>query len=62
MKTPQACTYVGCIGDDDFGKKLSDCAIADGVNAHYLQDKEQPTGTVRVTMALICLAVLQSSL
>jgi adenosine kinase len=48
QKTPRACSYVGCIGSDDFGKKLSDCALADGVNAVYLEDAEQPTGTCAV--------------
>lgn len=37
--------YMGCVGDDIYGKKLSDCATADGVLVHYMIDETTPTGT-----------------
>ena len=43
--------YMGCIGKDDFGKQLKDCATADGVLAHYMEDETTPTGTCAV---LVC--------
>ena len=41
-------TYIGCIGDDEFGKKLNEVATKDGVKVHYLKNKEHPTGTCAV--------------
>ena len=40
-----ATSYVGCIGDDDFGKQLKKQATNDGVRVEYLVDPEAPTGT-----------------
>jgi len=37
-------TYMGCVGDDDFGKQLADAAAAGGLNTEYLVDAEVPTG------------------
>jgi len=37
--------YVGCIGNDDNGKRLKDIATQDGVQVHYLVDEKAPTGT-----------------
>lgn len=42
--------YMGCIGEDDFGKKLLDACKADGVNALYMVDKTVPTGKCAVTI------------
>merc|ERR1712032_1457521 len=42
--------YMGCIGDDDFGKKLQDACKADGVQAMYMIDKSTPTGKCAVTI------------
>lgn len=43
--------YMGCIGKDEFGQQLKDCAKADGVVVHYMEDSETPTGTCAV---LVC--------
>ena len=49
MLGPRAKTaYIGCIGDDEFGRKLSDAATADGVETHYQVDTEAATGTCAV--------------
>jgi adenosine kinase len=37
--------FMGCVGADDYGKELKDCATADGVLVHYMQDPTTPTGT-----------------
>ena len=43
-----ATSYIGCIGDDDFGRQLEKQATNDGVKVHYLIDKKEPTGTCAV--------------
>jgi adenosine kinase len=43
-----ATAYIGCVGKDKFGKQLSECAQADGVAVHYLEDEKTPTGTCAV--------------
>lgn len=40
--------YIGCIGDDDFGRQLREAATADGVQVHYQVDAESATGTCAV--------------
>jgi adenosine kinase len=42
--------YFGCVGDDDFGKKLADACKADGVQAQYMIDPKTPTGKCAVTI------------
>ena len=38
--------YMGAIGNNDnYGKKLEECASADGVLVHYMKDTAAPTGT-----------------
>jgi len=37
--------FMGCVGNDDYGKTLEKCASADGVYVHYMKDTETPTGT-----------------
>jgi len=44
-KSHNVARYVGCIGNDDYGKTLREAAIADGVDVHYLLNEETPTGT-----------------
>ena len=46
--TPGATSYFGCIGDDAFGKQMTDEAAAIGMNVQYLVDPEQVTGTCAV--------------
>lgn len=41
-------SYMGCIGNDEFGKVLEKSAKADGVNVHYLVDEKVATGTCAV--------------
>jgi len=40
-----ATAYIGCVGDDKYGKQLADSAKADGVETLYRVDKDTPTGT-----------------
>lgn len=32
LQVPHATSYMGCIGNDDFGKKMTETAQKDGVN------------------------------
>merc|ERR1719188_2511974 len=50
LQEPGMTAYMGCIGEDDFGKKLQDACKADGVQAMYLVDKSVPTGKCAVTI------------
>ena len=45
LQQPQATSYIGCIGKDEFGIQLRNKAEGDGVQVHYLEDPKQPTGT-----------------
>lgn len=40
--------FMGCIGKDEFGSKLADCAKADGVSTNYMIDEITATGTCAV--------------
>lgn len=40
-----ATAYVGCVGQDEFGRQLRTCATNDGVAVYYLEDAKIPTGT-----------------
>lgn len=42
--------FSGCIGDDEFGKLMSQKAHADGVNTKYSISKTKPTGTCAVCL------------
>ncbi|CAB9510730.1 Adenosine kinase [Seminavis robusta] len=37
--------FMGCVGNDDYGKTLNECASKDGVLVHYMKDEKTPTGT-----------------
>ena len=43
-----AATYIGCIGSDEYGRKLHEVATRDGVKVKYLEDSSHPTGTCAV--------------
>ncbi|KAL7752680.1 adenosine kinase [Sorochytrium milnesiophthora] len=43
-----ATSYIGCVGDDHFARKLEEAAKDDGVNVRYMVTKEVPTGTCAV--------------
>jgi len=45
---PGQSAYMGCVGNDEYGKKLEVCAASDGVKVHYMKDAETPTGTCAV--------------
>lgn len=38
-------SFIGCVGNDQFGKQLEQQATKDGVKVQYLVDEEHPTGT-----------------
>lgn len=40
-----ATSYIGCIGNDNFGKQLREIAFKTGVKVHYMVHDELPTGT-----------------
>jgi adenosine kinase len=48
LQKPGAVSFLGCVGEDDFGRKLRAAATADGVNAAYQVDPETPTGACAV--------------
>jgi adenosine kinase len=48
LQRPGAVSFLGCIGDDAYGRQLRQSANADGVNTAYLVDPETPTGTCAV--------------
>jgi len=50
LQEPGMTAYMGCIGDDAFGKQLQDACKADGVKAMYMVDKSVPTGKCAVTI------------
>lgn len=50
LQEPGRTAYMGCIGDDAFGKQLSDAAAKDGLMMRCLVDKSTPTGTCGVTI------------
>jgi len=50
LQEPGMTAYMGCVGDDDFGKKLQDACKEDGVAAMYMVDKSTPTGKCAVTI------------
>jgi len=49
-QTPGLTAYMGCVGDDAFGKQLADSCSKDGVDARYMVDKSTPTGACAVTI------------
>ena len=40
--------YMGCVGKDEYATTLKECAVKDGVLAHYMVDESTPTGTCAV--------------
>merc|ERR1712070_275021 len=40
--------YMGCVGEDEYSKKMKEVMKSDGVNALYMVDKSVPTGTCAV--------------
>jgi len=48
LQIPNSVHYIGCVGNDHFGKILKEAAEKDGVTTHYLVDPTTPTGTCAV--------------
>jgi len=48
LQSPNSATFVGCVGDDAFGRQLKESAEKDGLNTKYLVDTKIPTGTCAV--------------
>ncbi|XP_062512859.1 uncharacterized protein LOC134188704 [Corticium candelabrum] len=48
LQSPKATAYTGCIGNDVFGRKLSERATSDGVTVNYMIDQDTATGTCAV--------------
>ncbi len=51
QKGPNCATFVGCVGDDDFGKQLAKSAQKDGVNVQYQISSTHATGTCAVLVS-----------
>jgi adenosine kinase len=51
LQIPGASTYMGCIGDDEFGREMTEIASGDGMNVRYMIDPATPTGTCAVCVA-----------
>eukprot|EP01137_Pigoraptor_chileana_P025057 Opistho-2@93963 len=45
LQVPNATTYIGCIGNDEYGKIIRECAESDGVVTSYYVQDAIPTGT-----------------
>lgn len=43
-----ACSYMGCVGKDEYAEKMEKAVAKDGVVAKYLVDEKTPTGTCAV--------------
>jgi len=43
-----ATAFMGCVGKDEYGDKLKECATNDGVLTHYMVDEATGTGTCAV--------------
>merc|ERR1711904_236050 len=48
LQQPGATAYMGCVGEDDYSKKMMEVMKTDGVNALYMIDESVPTGTCAV--------------
>lgn len=44
----KACTFVGCVGKDDYAKTLRELCESDGVNVQFYSTDKEPTGTCAV--------------
>lgn len=48
LQSPGATSYIGAVGDDDFGKKMTACCADDNVKTQYLVNPTVVTGTCAV--------------
>jgi adenosine kinase len=47
-RQPRACTYVGCVGEDEYAKTLTNLCTKDSVNVQFYRTKVAHTGTCAV--------------
>jgi len=47
-QNPNRVTFMGCVGNDDFGKKMRESAQASALHVQYMVDEDTPTGTCAV--------------
>ncbi|KAK9811523.1 hypothetical protein WJX72_005257 [[Myrmecia] bisecta] len=50
LQVPGATSYLGCVGEDEYGRRMRDTATKDGVNVQYMVDNSTPTGTCGVAI------------
>jgi len=50
LQEPGQTAYMGCVGEDEYAKKMRDVCKVDGVDARYMVDKKTPTGTCAVAI------------
>lgn len=50
LQQKHATSYIGCVGNDKYGKQLEKQAQGDGVRVHYMIVDDQPTGTCAVVI------------
>jgi adenosine kinase len=50
MQVPNATSFIGAVGADDFAMTMTKCSRKDGVNVQYLSTAEHPTGTCAVVI------------
>lgn len=48
LQEPGKTAYMGCVGNDEYSKKMRDVMEKDGVKAMYMVDEKTPTGTCAV--------------
>lgn len=50
LRKPKVATFFGCVGNDEYARKLEEKARADGVNVVYQVNESLPTGTCAVAL------------
>lgn len=45
LQKPKSVSFIGCIGKDEFGEKMKEATMKDGLNAVYMEDETTATGT-----------------
>lgn len=50
LRKPKVATFFGCVGNDEYARKLEEEARADGVNVVYQINESLPTGTCAVAL------------
>jgi adenosine kinase len=50
LQVPNATSFIGAVGADDYAKTMTKCSRKDGVNVQYSSSAELPTGTCAVVI------------